>query len=87
MLELLDKIIEVDVIDSLWDYMLGIVTMILAGVNLWLIYIIYRWQHKDSNDIEERQRRVNQFNNIFLIPRMDFLKKTFDNLIQISSGF
>lgn len=84
---LLDKIIEVDVIESWWDYLLGILTMILAGVNVWLIYIIYQWQHKDTNEIEERQRKVNQFNNIFLIPRMSILKETFDKLIQISSGF
>lgn len=87
MLEQLDKIIEVDVIESWWDYLLGISTIIFAVVNVWLIWIIYKWQHKDSNDIEERQRRVNQFNNIFLIPRMGILKEAFDKLIQISTGF
>lgn len=81
------QMIEVDVIETWWDYLLGITTMILAAINVWLIYIIYKWQHKDSTVIEERQRKVSQFNNIFLIPRMDFLKKTFDELNNIASKF
>lgn len=81
------QMIQVDVIETWWDYLLGIATMILAAINVWLIYIIYRWQHKDTKAIEERQRRVNQFNNIFLIPRMELLKQTFDKLIQIASKF
>ena len=82
-----NNIIEVDVVESWWDYLLGCATIILAIINVILIYIIYKWQHKDSAVIEEKQRRVNQFNNIFLIPRMDYLKKTFDHLIKISLEF
>ena len=81
------QMIQDDVIEPWWDYLLGIATMILAAINVWLIYIIYRWQHKDTKAIEERQRRVSQFNNIFLIPRMELLKQTFDTLIQIASKF
>ena len=40
------QMIQVDVIETWWDYLLGIATMILAAINVWLIYIIYRWQHK-----------------------------------------
>lgn len=81
---MMENIVEVDLVESWWDYLQDIVTLILAVVNVVLIYIIYKWQHKDSNVTEERQRRVNQFNNIFLIPRMDFLKKTFDELNNIA---
>lgn len=84
---MLDNVIEVDIVQSWWDYLQDIVTLILAGVNVVLIYIIYKWQHKDTSVTEERQRRVNQFNNIFLIPRMDALKKTFDELNTISLEF
>ncbi len=83
----MDNIVEVEVIQSWWDYLLDVGTIILALINVWLVYIIYKWQHKDSTVVEERQRRVNQFNNIFLVPRMDFLKKTFDDLNTISSTF
>lgn len=79
--------IEVDVVETWWDYLLGSATIVLAIINVILIYIIYKWQHKDSAVIEEKQRRVNQFNNIFLIPRMDYLKKTFDHLVKISLEF
>ncbi len=79
-----DNVIEVDLVESWWDYLQDVVTLILAIVNVLLIYIIYKWQHKDSNVTEERQRRVNQFNNIFLVPRMDILKRTFDELNDIA---
>ena len=82
-----NTMIEVDVIETWWDYLLGISTMILTIINVWLIYIIYKWQHKDSNAIEERQRKVSQFNNIFLIPRIDNLKKAFDDLLNIAAEF
>lgn len=82
-----NNMIEVDVVETWWDYLLGCATIVLAIINVILIYIIYKWQHKDSAVIEEKQRRVNQFNNIFLIPRMDYLKKTFDHLIKISLEF
>lgn len=83
----MDNIIEVDLLESWWDYIQDGATLVLAIVNVVLIYIIYKWQHKDTAATEERQRRVNQFNNIFLIPRMDFLKNTFDELVTISSEF
>ena len=81
------QMIEVDVIETWWDYLLGISTMMLAAINVWLIYYIYKWQHKDTAIIEERQRKVSQFNNIFLIPRMNILKETFDGLIIIAAKF
>lgn len=83
----MDHLIEVDVIETWWDYIIGGVTVILTGINAWLIYIIYTWQHKDSNVVEERQRRVRQFNNIFLVPRIDYLKGSFDELLTLSSEF
>ena len=82
-----DSVVEVDLVESWWDYLQDIVTLVLAVVNVALIFIIYKWQHKDSSVTEERQRRVNQFNNIFLIPRMDSLKETFDELNNITSEF
>ena len=81
---MIENMIEVDVVETWWDYLLGGATVVLAGINVWLIYIIYKWQHKDSDVVEERQRRVNQFNNIFLIPRMSLLKETFDALNKIA---
>jgi len=78
------NVIEVDLVESWWDYLQDIVTLVLAIVNVILIYIIYKWQHKDSSVTEERQRRVNQFNNIFLIPRLEILKSTFDELNNIA---
>lgn len=81
------QMIEVDVIETWWDYLLGVSTMILAAINVWLIYYIYKWQHKDSAIIEERQRKVSQFNNIFLIPRMNLLKEIFDGLNNIAAKF
>lgn len=81
------QMIEVDVIETWWDYLLGISTMILAAINVWLIYYIYKWQHKDTAIIEERQRKVSQFNNIFLIPRMNLLKELFDGLNNIAAKF
>lgn len=83
----MDNVIEVDLLESWWDYLQDGATLVLAIVNVVLIYIIYKWQHKDTTVTEERQRRVNQFNNIFLIPRMDYLKKVFDELFTISSKF
>lgn len=82
-----EDIVRVDVLETWWDYLLGIATIILAGVNLLLIYYIYQLQLKDSSIIEERQRRVSQFNNIILIPRMEFLKKTFEEITNLSSEF
>ena len=85
--EKMENVIEVDLLESWWDYLQDGATLVLAIVNVALIYIIYKWQHKDTRVTEERQRRVNQFNNIFLIPRMDYLKKTFDELVATSSEF
>lgn len=82
-----DSVVEVDLVESWWDYLQDIVTLVLAVVNVALIFIIYKWQHKDSTVTEERQRRVNQFNNIFLVPRMDSLKKAFDELNTVASDF
>ena len=78
---------EVDVIETAWDYIIGGSTVLLAMVNLVLVYFIYKWQTQDFSEKEEKQRRIQQFNNIFLIPRLDFLKKTFEKLDEIALEF
>ena len=84
---MLNDVINVELIESWWDYIQDVVSLILTIANVVLVVIIYKWQHKDSAITEERQRRVNQFNNIFLIPRMDLLKNTFDELNNIALKF
>lgn len=69
---------QIDIINSFWDYIVEVFTLASSIASVFLVYLIYKWQKKDESEKEERQWKVEQFNNIFLSSRLDYLKSVFD---------
>lgn len=84
MILLAEEAIQVDILSTWWDNIVNAITVVLAITNVYFVYMIYAWQHKDNKESEDKQRRLQQFYNIFLSPRLDMLKDFYTKLSNIA---